>query len=166
MGVVHRLDPAHVPASRLTALITTAILTAVAALGGTIFWFAADDLGTLWKLAVVGATGALVAFIAVVGYLWPPLELRRTRWRIGPDGMEIKRGVVWRHVVNVPSSRIQHTDVAQGPIQRRFGLATLVVHTAGTHEYEINLEGITQDVAFGVRDYLLAVRDDRDGDGA
>ncbi len=165
-GKVQRLDARHVPASRLGAVIASGVLLVGAAVGGTIFWFAADEIAARWKVAILVAAAILVLIHVSLGLLWPRLELSRTRWRIGPEGLEIRRGVVWRHVITVPSSRIQHTDVGQGPIERRFGLATLTVHTAGTHEYEIDLEGIAHDVAFQVRDELLAMRGERDGDGA
>ena len=55
---------------------------------------------------------------------------------------------------------LPHTDVARGPIQRRFGLATLVIHTAGSHNYQINLEGLGYATAFEVRRYLLEDEED------
>ena len=74
----------------------------------------------------MGGAGLFVIAASIFGaHVWPVLELRHTRWRIDTDGLEIRRGVVWRHTISVPRERIQHTDVAQGPIQRRFGLATL-----------------------------------------
>ena len=87
--------------------------------------------------------------------MWPAIEYRRISWRIDARGIQIKRGVVWRHVVNVLRTRIQNTDVTQGPVQRRYGLATLVIHTAGTHEYEVTLEGISRETALAIRDELL-----------
>ena len=56
----------------------------------------------------------------------------------------------------MPRSRIQHTDVSQGPYQRRFGLATLVVYTAGTEHASIAIEGLRHETALAFRDALLA----------
>jgi uncharacterized protein len=56
----------------------------------------------------------------------------------------------------VPRERVQHTDVERGPLGRRFGLATLVVHTAGHQDSEIRLEGLEHGTALAVRDRLLA----------
>jgi membrane protein YdbS with pleckstrin-like domain len=53
-------------------------------------------------------------------------------------GLEIRRGVFWRSVVNVPRSRVQHTDVSQGPLERSYGLGTLIVYTAGTDHAQVN----------------------------
>ena len=55
----------------------------------------------------------------------------------------------------MPRSRVQHTDVAQGPIQRRFGLATLTVHTAGSDAAQVHLNGLEYQDALVIRDYLI-----------
>ena len=154
-GIVHGLDPAYVPASRLSALIMTGIFIVVGVVGNVIFWIAADGLSTSGKVSISSGIFALIVAIFVLAYTWPPLELARTSWRVDTEGIEIKRGVLFRHVISVPGTRIQHMDVTQGPIQRRFGLGTLVVHTAGTHESEVNLEGVTRETALAVRDFLL-----------
>ena len=69
--------------------------------------------------------------------------------------MSIRRGVVWRSEISVPRSRVQHTDVSQGPLQRRFGLATLILHTAGTHHASVSLAGLPHAAALAIRDYLI-----------
>ena len=70
-------------------------------------------------------------------------------------GIEIRRGVFWRAVVNIPRSRVQHTDVSQGPLERRFGLGTLVVFTAGTDHAKVSLQGLEYDLALRIRQHLL-----------
>jgi len=148
------LDPRYIPAARLTNWMVTASLAMGGGIGFLILLIRAD--WQPWTLAAVG--GGVLAFLLACAWLshaWPPLEFGRISWRIDAEGIEIKRGVVWRHVIVVPRTRIQHTDVSQGPIQRRFGLATLLIHTAGTHQYEVNLEGLSRSTAFAVRDALL-----------
>ena len=62
----------------------------------------------------------------------------------------------------VPRSRVQHLDIERGPIERRFGLATLVVHTAGTRLHALRQPGLLAADALALRDALLpeADRDD------
>jgi membrane protein YdbS with pleckstrin-like domain len=63
--------------------------------------------------------------------------------------------VYWRTITSVPRSRIQHTDVSQGPLERRYGLGTLLVYTAGTQHSEVKLTGLELTVARGIRAHLL-----------
>ncbi len=138
-------------------------------LGG---WIAAGVLGLAFGVFVailvlvgdlppVGIALVIVAWLAVTGLVcwraqfWPAIDFRHRRWRLSPVGMEIRRGVWWREVINVPRARIQHTDVNQGPIERRFGIAHLVIHTAGTMSASVHLFGLGYDEAIRVRDELL-----------
>ncbi len=59
-------------------------------------------------------------------------------------------------VVTVPRSRVQHTDVSQGPIERTYDLATLIIYTAGTHYASISLGGLSHETALFIRDHLIA----------
>ena len=60
----------------------------------------------------------------------------------------------------MPRSRVQHTDVSRGPIERGFDLATLIVHTAGTENASISLGGLKAASAYAIRDYLIGSGED------
>jgi membrane protein YdbS with pleckstrin-like domain len=158
-GVSRPLDPRYVVLERQVGWIATGVLTlaALAALG--VFVLVARPGGA--QVALVG--GALTAGLIAFGWwqqAWPPLEYRHASYRVDGNGLEIRRGVYFRAVTNVPRSRVQHTDVAQGPLQRRFGLATLIVHTAGNESAVVELPGLTHDIALAIRDHLLPGRSD------
>jgi len=88
-------------------------------------------------------------------YRWPAIEYQHTRYALAEDGIEIHRGVVWREVVNVPRSRVQHTDVSQGPLERKHSLGRLVIYTAGTADSKVELPGLDHRTALSLRDQLL-----------
>jgi membrane protein YdbS with pleckstrin-like domain len=68
--------------------------------------------------------------------------------------------VLWRSVIDVPRSRIQHSDVSQGPLERRFGLATFSVYTAGMRHAGVRLHGLAHDRALALRELLMQADDD------
>jgi len=148
------LDPRYVSLQRQLGWITAGVLTAIAGVGLTVFLVATP---WPWFIDALIATLALAGLVSFTWWLqaWPPLEYRYASYRVDQNGLEIKRGVFFRAVVNVPRSRVQHTDVSQGPLQRRYGLATLVVHTAGTSSAEVHLSGLTHEIALSIRDHLL-----------
>ncbi len=80
-------------------------------------------LGILPALAVL----ALAVFSVFVA---PAVRWRRWRYEIRPDEVDLQRGVWWVSRTLVPLARIQHVDTRQGPLQRRYGLSTVVFHTA------------------------------------
>jgi membrane protein YdbS with pleckstrin-like domain/RES domain-containing protein len=154
-GQSRSLDPRVVVLGRVTGGIAAAVLSLLLLLGGLIgAWLS----GLSWTLVGVGALGWLLVASALTGtaLVWPALEHRHTRYRVDPRALEIRRGVWWREVVNVPRSRVQHTDVSQGPVERAYGLATLVVHTAGTEHASVSLSGLPAAEAAQIRDFLIA----------
>ena len=90
----------------------------------------------------------------------PAVDHDHRSYRIDEGGIEIRRGVWGRNVIHVPRSRLQHTDVSQGPVERGFGLATLHVFTAGTNYSEVALGGLAYETAMTIRDHLLTGTDD------
>ena len=153
-GRPRALDPRVVTLRRIGGAITATVLATgslvallVAALAGDVAQPVAIALGALWTAAVL-ALGWRV-------YAWPAVDYRHQSYRVDEDGIEIRRGVFWREVINVPRSRIQHTDVAQGPIERRYGLGPLVVYTAGSDHARVSLDGLSHDVALRIREHLL-----------
>ena len=79
------------------------------------------------------------------------------------DGVMIRRGVWWRGEVFVPRARIQHTEINQGPLDRRWGMASVSIHTAGTRLESIVVPGLMRDVAEALRDALLDRKSHADG---
>jgi hypothetical protein len=57
---------------------------------------------------------------------------------------------------------VQHLDLKRGPLERRYGLATLVIHTAGTRDSAVNVEGLEDADAEHLRDRLARQMDHDD----
>jgi membrane protein YdbS with pleckstrin-like domain len=154
-GEEHRLDPRFVALQRITGFIFAAVLTAGSFLGLVILLFVAD--GTpVWLRAILPLLFlALTGVLAWHAYRWPEVDYRHSSYRVDQQAIEIRRGVFWRVVINVPRSRVQHTDVSQGPLERRYGLGTLVIYTAGTDHAKVDLAGLEHGVAARIRAHLL-----------
>lgn len=126
-----------------------------AALLGTLGMLA--DLGSPWLLVPAAAVlGALIG--ARVGYR----RHRRTLWRLDADGLAVQRGRWWRIESRVPVSRVQHLDLKRGPLERAAGLATLVIHTAGTRMSAVSIAGLDGSDAERLRDRLSRQLDSDD----
>jgi len=157
-GVVHHLDPRAVTVDRLggwivfggLALAQLIALTLVAIFAPIPFWVKTVLLVLAWPAAAAG--------LGWLAHQWPVVVHRHASYRVDAEGIEITEGVVWRRVVNVPRSRVQHTDVSQGPIERSFGLGTLVIFTAGTEHARVQLHGLDHGLALRIRDHLLTSR--------
>ncbi|HWN43333.1 MAG TPA: PH domain-containing protein [Thermoanaerobaculia bacterium] len=159
-GVEHRLDPRVVQLDRIAGWIFSASISLGLLVVLTFVYFVADDLPG-WAVALLVLLWVIVTLIlAWSSHRWPAIEHRHASYKVDERGIEIRRGVYWRRVIHVPRSRVQHTDVSQGPIERGFGLGTLVIYTAGTDHARVDLPGLEHATALQIRDYLLP--DDED----
>lgn len=91
-------------------------------------------------------------------------QYQYTRWRLDDDGFALRRGRLWQNETRVPATRVQHLDLKRGPLERRFGLSTLVIHTAGTRHSAVGVAGLDADDAERLRDHLARQRDEDDDD--
>jgi uncharacterized protein len=158
-GVDRRLDPRVIPLQQQVGWIVTACIAAASFIGVFIVWASLRfSLPALIGLAALWM--AVNAALVWHAHRWPAIEYRHTSYRVDEQGIEIRRGVYWRRIVNVPRSRVQHTDVSQGPLERRFGLGTLVVYTAGTDHARVTLGGLEHARALRIREQLMPRGDD------
>ncbi len=108
------------------------------------------SIGHSLPLALLGA--------ALCALAWYYAGQRHARYRIRlqpVQGVVVERGVWWREQIWLPIARLQHLDVVQGPLERRWSMATLVLHTAGSHKHETRLPGLKLAEAQALRDALL-----------
>ena len=101
----------------------------------------------------------LVPVLLLALYLIIRAPLRRYHARgfqMGSDRLRVVRGLLFRKDTVVPFGRVQHIDVHQGPIERAYGLGTLVLHTAGTHNASVSLPGLAHADALAMREEIRA----------
>lgn len=155
----HMLHPNSLVVGRLAGAVTTGII-GIATFGTLVIATLGGGLATRGLLLLAGAGIIVILASAVATWIVPARRYEYTRYRIDDQGLLIRRGRLFRSEVAVLRSRIQHTDVTQGPIERAFGLGTLVVHTAGTSHAQIQLDGVAWDEARRLRTDLTGVAAD------
>jgi uncharacterized protein len=78
--------------------------------------------------------GALTAGVLTVAgtaaAVLPAIRYRHWGFALREQDLWIRFGLVWVTVSVIPYHRLQFVDTRQGPLDRLFGLAQLVVHTA------------------------------------
>jgi membrane protein YdbS with pleckstrin-like domain len=104
--------------SAIFAVIVIGVCGAVAALMSSYRHIPLLVMGALLLLTAIGA----VLKIA---------EVRNIGYQVREHDLSYRAGVLVKVVQTVPFVRVQHAQVAQGPVERRFGLATLTVNSAG-----------------------------------
>lgn len=153
-GEWQRLDPRYLRMAKDVAMVRVVIWGVLTGLVAALVWWIATP-GTSGTWIVVGVWLLQMIGVGIVWFRRLALWYRHSAWRLDGQFLELRTGVWWRTETRVPRSRIQHTDVGQGPIERRHGLGHLVVYTAGTHHGTVELRGLAHEVALMLRDKLL-----------
>jgi len=137
------LHPNHVKLLRMQAGIAAAPL----AIGALALEFATEL-----------PTGVIIApVLLLAAWLVIRVPLRRHAARgydLGADRLRVVRGLWFRSDTVVPFGRVQHLDLAQSALERAYGLATITVHTAGTHNASVSLPGLAQADAAAMRETI------------
>ncbi|AHH21227.1 pleckstrin PH domain-containing protein [Nocardia nova SH22a] len=122
---------------------------------------------------IVGSQSDNPAWSPVVAGIIVVIALARwftTAYRIGPDTVQLRRGLLQRRTLTVPRSRIRSVDVQADVMHRLLGLVRLVIGT-GRHadrEERFHLDGVDARQVPELRALLLersrAERADEDAD--
>lgn len=106
-----------------------------------ILWIIVGILGVLtyffdWPLWIIAAGSGLVLITTVLSIsIIPTIRWKRWRYEVTEHELELQHGVFFIHRTLVPMVRVQHVDTSQGPILKKYNLATVSISTAATvHE--------------------------------
>ena len=116
---------------------------------------------SVFDIVVLGETpfyglvsGGVVLIALAVIILAPDRIYRRLRYGLTDRLLQVARGWLFHTDTIVPFVRVQHLDVTRGPLDKMFGTATLVVHTAGTRNSIVTVPGLAPGRAAEIRDII------------
>ena len=126
-----------------------------------VFWVPASIIAIVLDQALLAGTpfhavpSTLVPLLALVSIVVAPQRIyRRLGYALHANLLQVVRGWLVHVDTLVPFVRVQHIDVTRGPLDKAFGTATLVVHTAGTHNSIVTLPGLAPERASSIRDEI------------
>jgi membrane protein YdbS with pleckstrin-like domain len=140
-------------------------------------WLLRSALAALVLGAVVGAVSvaldapvwvgpAVFTVLFALGVTRAFLRYRSWSYRVRADSLFLDRGVLTRVRTVVPYVRIQHVDASRGPVERTFGLATVVVYTAGSRGADVSIPGLTPEDADDLQERLKRLAIAAEGEDA
>ncbi|MBB6447671.1 PH domain-containing protein [Bacillus benzoevorans] len=115
---------------RISGAIISAFFLLIA--GGIIVFTLIFD----WLVWISAA--AIILFILTVVFsvfIFPKLRWKRWRYEVREQEIELQHGMFIVTRTLVPMVRVQHVDTKQGPLLRKYNLASVTISTAATvHE--------------------------------
>lgn len=134
----HAVDPRAVAWWSVQLVLWTAVPVVVLGVLGLLIAPA-----RLWLLLPAGILAA-VGVVATVAL--PRLWFRHHRWEVTDEAVYTRTGWFFQEWRIAPLSRIQTVDTVRGPLEQRFGLATLTVTTASARG-AVKVEGLDAETA-------------------
>lgn len=110
----------------------------------------------LWEWAGLWIAVGVGMIVLVWGLLLIPRNWRAWGYAERADDFLVTHGVLFRKLIVVPYGRMQFVDVASGPLERRYGLATVQLHTASPAT-DAKVPGLPAEEAARLRDRLSAL---------
>jgi membrane protein YdbS with pleckstrin-like domain len=122
---------------------------------------AADRL-LLDDTPLYGLLSTVLPLLALLALTLAPARIYdRLRYGLADNRLQLVRGWLFHTDTMVPLVRVQHLDVTRSPLDKIFGTASLIVHTAGTHNSVVTVPGLAPERAAEMRDIIRdSVRSD------
>lgn len=98
--------------------------------------------------------------LAALSIVFSYFSAKACSYRRGDFDLMFQRGLWWKKKTAVSFSRIQHIDLSHGPLERKFGLATLKFFTAGGAHSDLIIPGLPKADAEIIRQHILDFTED------
>ncbi len=146
-GEWRRVSPKLATARRIT-LVPVPVLLALAAATASVLLSVAT-----WQQVALASFAVLAVAMAAWVWLWSGRNARSWGYLEAEVDLVVTGGVLFRRLVAVPYGRMQFVDVQAGPLDQRFGIASVTLHTAST-ETAATIPGLPAAEAARLRDRL------------
>jgi hypothetical protein len=115
-----------------------------------VYTFFVEGFPPVVRWSIAGLWVFLLLLTTVLRYL----GFRIKGYAVRQHDLMYRRGLLFRSVTVVPFTRIQHSEVEQGVIERQFGLSSLSVFTAGGSQSDLVIPGLKREDAERIRNFL------------
>jgi uncharacterized protein len=93
-------------------------------------------------------------FLAIGWYLLQQMAFKVKGYAVRERDVLYKTGLIFRTIHISPFNRIQHCTVTAGPLDRKYGLATLVLYTAGANASDLHIPGLKETHAHTLKEWI------------
>lgn len=139
---------------RLLTQAGIALVSLVVGIGGLNLVFAIAFAGEDVQVSL-GFLWLLVPLLGIPLIVWPVISVPRMGYTVRDRDILYKSGVFWQTVTVVPFNRIQHVEKSSTPLDRRFGVATLQLFTAGGSGGDLKIHGLSARIAERLRSFII-----------
>ena len=141
------IEPSYLKVLRWEWFMLCAILGVVVAL---LLYFVKPLQHVFRASLLVGAW----ILVAAVWYWLQERSFTTKAYAIREKDVIYRSGWIIQSIHTCPFNRIQHSAVTIGPLEKRFGLASLVLYTAGSSEADLRIRGLQEAAAWTLKEWI------------
>jgi len=141
------LEPAYRKVLRIQSLIVMVVLAVIAVVLLAFIEKFREPLA-------IGITAGVWLLVAAARFYLIEKSYVHKGYAIRDRDIIYRSGWFIRRTQTCPFNRIQHSTVSMGPLERAYGLATLMLYTAGSGAADMNIPGLTQETAQSLKEWI------------
>jgi membrane protein YdbS with pleckstrin-like domain len=120
-------------------------------------------LVVFWTVALTGVIirpyglylAGFMTLLSIWIIIYYGLSFKHMAYALREKDISFASGLFWRSMTTVPFNRVQHCDIKQGILDRRFGLARITIYTAGGQSTDLMIPGLIHEKAEKLKAYIL-----------
>lgn len=148
---LRRLDP-RFPRLVLAVASLVALPGAIAAVTALVL---APPLGLPLRVLLAALVLCVVGLAVWLPYRWAST----VRYAVRQHDVIRRSGLFWTTETVQPINRIQHVEREQGPLEKRLGLSTVKLYSAGSGNVTLRIPGLEAETAAALCRYILSFHD-------
>jgi len=141
------IHPKYLAVLKLQWAITWIVVVAAT---GVLIYFSENLHHPAWIILI---SLAIVVF-ASLNWILVKRSFHRKSYAVREHDIMYQTGWLVQSLRVCPFNRIQHCSVDVGLFERKYGLATLSVYTAGGNEADMKIPGLTTEIAASLRELV------------
>jgi len=116
-----------------------------------------------WTLAItqtawgyIGYLGAgLLTLISIWLVVYTGISFTYMGYALREKHISFTSGWLWKRMTTIPFNRVQHCDIRQTLLDRKFGLSKLTIYTAGGQNTDLMIPGLLPETAERLKSFIL-----------
>jgi len=141
------IDKSYLKVSRLNSLI---FMTALGLAGFLLLYFNTEPEDLAYILL-----GSAYVVLVLMSQIIITLGFKKKKYALREKDIIYTSGLIWSVRTAIPFNRIQHAEIKQGPLERKFNLSSLKVFTAGGQSSDLVIPGLPSEKALQLKDFVL-----------
>jgi membrane protein YdbS with pleckstrin-like domain len=141
------LEKDYLLVERMSAGITSLVILVIAIF---VFYFIESLQETLTMLLA----GGVLILIFVLSFISTTISFKYSGYALREKDILFKSGWIIRKIRIVMLDRIQHVSVQSGPIERKYGLSSVSIYTAGSSQADFTISGISEETALRIKQWI------------